>query len=306
MTEQGYVDSLSSKKESSKPGSSKSGTEGLSIKGALQWAKESLTDSSPSVQLDCELLLSFVLKKERIHLWTWPDKTVSLTEQSRFESLVEDRKNGVPIAYLLGQREFWGLPLNVTRDTLIPRPETELLVELLLSKASNSKSHRIADLGTGSGAIALAIASELTKSTVVATDKSWAALDVAKGNAANLKLNNVICKQGSWCAPLEASIYDFIVSNPPYIDKSDPHLKQGDVRYEPRSALVADDNGIADIAAIIQQAPHHLMSGGMVAFEHGFEQGEKVRELLLIRGFINVETIQDLAGLDRVTFGLLL
>jgi len=212
----------------------------------------------------------------------------------------------VPIAYLLGKREFWGLPLKVTRDTLIPRPETELLVELVLAKVSEPQSYRIADLGTGCGAIALALARELPESTVVATDNSWAALRVAEENAKSLNINNVQCMQGTWCGPLDAVAFDFIVSNPPYINKSDPHLKQGDVRYEPRSALVAEDQGLADIEAIIRQAPLHLKHGGMIAFEHGFEQAVLVRELLQKRGFSSVETIQDMAKLDRVSYGLLL
>lgn len=278
----------------------------LVIKETLIWARSELADSSPSVPLDCELLLSFVLKQERIYLWTWPEKAISQHELLAFESLIEDRKNGVPIAYLLGKREFWGLPLSVTRDTLIPRPETELLVELVLGKATAEKKYRISDLGTGSGAIALALAHELAESTIVATDNSWAALSVAKQNAESLNINNVQFKQGSWCEPLSTADYDFIVSNPPYINKSDPHLKQGDVRYEPRSALVAEDQGIADIDAIIRQAPHHLKPGGMIAFEHGFEQAALVRDLLCKSGFSRVETIQDMAQLDRVTYGLLL
>jgi release factor glutamine methyltransferase len=217
------------------------------------------------------------------------------------------------VAYLIGSRGFWTLDLTVTPAVLIPRPETELLIELalergrIISDRQPGKPVTVADLGTGSGAIALALASEHRQWQVYATDRSAQALVVARANAARLQLEQVHFAQGDWCAALPAGMcFDMIVSNPPYIADDDPHLGQGDLRFEPRSALVADVRGLADLEAICQQSRSWLCEGGCLLLEHGHEQGHQVRALLTSRGFDDVHSRRDLAGHERVTLGRLL
>jgi release factor glutamine methyltransferase len=208
--------------------------------------------------------------------------------------------SGHPIAYLIGTKGFWNFDLKVTADVLVPRPETELLVEIILEHL-DSKKQLIADLGTGSGAIALALASERPEWQLVATDSSQAALNLAEENAKNLQLNNIEFRQGSWAAALKRENFDAIVSNPPYIDKGDTHLKQGDVRYEPVQALVAEDQGLADLKQIAAQALDKLKPGAILLMEHGYQQGEAVRHLLTQSGYNEIQTYKDLAGLERAT-----
>ena len=272
----------------------------MRIDDALTWATFTLV-TSDSPALDAQVLLAFVLQKETVYLITWPERDISKTQQIAFEELIIQRLNGVPVAHLTGTREFWSLPLKVNNSTLIPRPDTEILVETALNYCT--KDARILDLGTGSGAIILALASELPDAFCLGVDFSEQAVQLANENQQNLKLNNVHFQQSDWFAGVDG-LFDVIVSNPPYIEKDDLHLKQGDLRFEPISALVADESGLADIRKIAEQAPAYLKKGGYLLFEHGFEQGAAVRGLLTELGYVEVNTIKDYGGNDRVTMAL--
>ena len=273
----------------------------ITIKQALRMASHAIAGSD-TVQLDAELLLAAVLGKSRTYLYTWPEQVLSPSERSYFESVLERRVMGEPVAYILGTRDFWTLTLRVNRHVLIPRPETELLVEMALALVTTPEAC-IADLGTGSGAIALAIASERPVWKILATDMSGDALTVASDNASQLNIVNVEFRQGSWCDALPPQLFDLIVSNPPYIDAADAHLTQGDLRFEPRSALVAADDGLADIRTLCSQAPQCLKPGGWLLLEHGWMQGSAVAAILQSNGLETVQTIKDLNGNDRVTLG---
>ncbi|SDH50631.1 [protein release factor]-glutamine N5-methyltransferase [Vibrio xiamenensis] len=268
-----------------------------------QTAAQFAQSGSDSPQLDASVLLCHALQKPRSYLFTWPEKALTDSELSTFASVVERRLAGEPVAYIVGEREFWSLPLSVAPSTLIPRPDTERLVELALEKAPQIQGD-ILDLGTGTGAIALALASELPNRQVVGIDLQPQARDLAASNGQKLALSNAQFLAGSWFEPLKnGTKFALIVSNPPYIDGADPHLSQGDVRFEPRSALVADDNGLADIRYITEHARQYLVAGGWLLFEHGFEQGEAVRAIFQQFGYQDVSTQQDYAGNDRVTLG---
>lgn len=252
---------------------------------------------------EAELLLAHLLRKPRSWLFAHADELLDPPLSAEFSGLLARREAGEPVAYLTGRRGFWSLDLQVTPDTLIPRPETELLVELALARLPAATPVRVADLGTGSGAIALAIAHERPKATVVATDASAAALAVASRNARNLRLKHVDLRQGEWMAPLGEECFDLIASNPPYIAEHDAHLDA--LRHEPRAALTAGADGLDDIRTIAAQAPVHLLPGGWLLLEHGFDQGDTVRRLLLAAGLADVATHQDLEARDRVTLGRL-
>ncbi len=266
-----------------------------------------LTPVSDSPDLDLQLLLLQVLEKPRSYLYTWPERELDECQLQAFEALLERRKQGAPVAHILGSRDFWTLTLEVNPSTLIPRPETELLVELALDTLDANDNRdvtpkRVADLGTGSGAIALALASERPGWRISAVEYSADACRLAERNRQRLALDNAQIVQGSWCAPLQGR-FDLIVSNPPYIDPQDPHLQQGDVRFEPISALVADEQGLADIRTIAEQATGYLKAGGWLMFEHGYDQGIAVRQLLANLGYLCVQTYTDLNQQDRVTIG---
>jgi release factor glutamine methyltransferase len=267
----------------------------------LIWAEFTLVNSD-SALLDAQVLLAFVLGKETIYLITWPERDLTAQQKSQFEGLIEQRVNGVPVAHLTGEREFWSLPLKVNNSTLIPRPDTEVLVEVALAK-SVANAH-ILDLGTGTGAIILALASELPNAICIGVDVSHQAVTLATENRDNLKLHNVQILQSNWFDNVTGQ-YDVIVSNPPYIDANDAHLKQGDVRFEPLSALVANEQGLSDIRHICEQAKDYLKPGGCLLFEHGFEQANAVQTILQENGFIAVATEKDYAKNDRVTLGYL-
>jgi release factor glutamine methyltransferase len=254
-------------------------------------------------RLEAELLLSHVLGQSRAWLFAWPEHEPDHAARDAFARLVDARRRGEPIAYLVGMREFWSLPLEVTRDVLIPRPETELLVELALSRVSIDASARVADLGTGSGAIALAIAKERPRATIVATDASEAALEVARRNAQRLGFDRVEFVRGDWFEPLAGRRFDVVATNPPYIADGDAHLAEGDLRFEPASALASGVNGIDAIRRIVAAAPPHLADGGWLVIEHGWTQGADARALLAAQGFIDIATEQDAEGRDRVTLG---
>lgn len=272
----------------------------MRIDDAIEWAKFLLV-SSDSALLDAQILLAHVLEKETVYLMTWPERDISAEQKQAFESLVEQRINGVPVAYLTGTREFWSLPLKVNDSTLIPRPDTEVLVETALSYCKPQS--RILDLGTGSGAIILALASERPKTNCFAVDFNKEAVKLAQENSDSLNINNVTFLQSDWFENVQGC-FDVIVSNPPYIDENDKHLNEGDVRFEPSSALVAGECGLADIRLIAMQARGYLSDNGCLLIEHGFEQGESVREILLALEYDNVKTIKDYGDNERVTLAI--
>jgi len=252
---------------------------------------------------EAEQLLIHVLGVERAWLFAHATDTVDEDSRQRFERLLTRRAEGHPLAYLLGRRGFWTLDLQVNAATLIPRPETELLVEQALARLPADDMVRVADMGTGSGAIALSIASERPLATVMATDLLGPALAVAVKNAQAHGLDNVWFRRGHWYAALGADRFDMIVSNPPYIAAGDPHLAQGDLRFEPPPALASGADGLDAIREIIGGAHEHLVAGGWLLLEHGWDQGEAIRALLVQAGFDQAQTVQDLEQRDRVTLG---
>lgn len=252
--------------------------------------------------VEAEWLLAHALGQSRAWLYAHADDDLATADEARFDTLLARRLAGEPVAYLTGWRGFWQFDLQVTPDTLIPRPETELLVELALARLPmGTPAQRIADLGTGSGAIALALAHERRHAHVVATDASDAALGVARGNAKTLGLHGIDFRQGDWLQPLAGGRFDLIASNPPYIAADDPHLVQGDLRHEPAAALASGGDGLDAIRRIVRDAPAHLIPGGWLLLEHGWDQGASVRGLLVEAGFIDIATHQDLESRDRVT-----
>ena len=254
-------------------------------------------------RLDAEVLLASLLNKNRSHLHAWPEKILPQETCKQFLQLVQRRAAGEPVAYLTGRREFWSLPLGISPDTLIPRPETETLVALALEKIPADARFRIADLGTGSGAIALALAHERPRCRILATDISARALVVAAGNARKLGIENVSFIHGNWCDPLAHARFDLILGNPPYIEDHDAHLDQGDVRFEPRSALAAGADGMHDLQRIIACAYPCLREGGWLLLEHGYNQAQRVKNQLGEHGYRETSCHSDEAGLDRVCMG---
>lgn len=267
----------------------------------LQQAIQRLQDSD-SPRRDAEILLGFATGKARTFIMAFGETTLSEAEQRQLSQLLERRVAGEPIAYLIGQKEFWSLPLNVSPATLIPRPDTECLVELALSYLPTEPAD-ILDLGTGTGAIALALASERPDCRVQGVDVQPEAVTLAKENAKRLGISNVCFTQGSWFSGVKAQRFSLIVSNPPYIDAEDVHLSQGDVRFEPSSALISGEAGLADLRVIIAASPEYLLPGGGLLLEHGWQQGAAVRDLLKQHGFLRVETCKDYGGNDRVSLG---
>ncbi|OCA64912.1 protein-(glutamine-N5) methyltransferase, release factor-specific [Aeromonas piscicola] len=264
-----------------------------------------------SPRADADVLLCHLLGCRRSYLMTWPERTLDAAQQARLQDWLSRRLNGEPIAHLIGEREFWSLPLKVSPATLIPRPDTEVLVEQALARlpprpaSPDQAPCALLDLGTGTGAIALALKSERPDADVWAVDRMPEAAALARANSAALGLP-ITVRDGSWFEPLSgAPRFGMIVSNPPYIDGADPHLAEGDVRFEPRSALVADEQGLADIRLIVAGAPAHLLPGGWLLLEHGWQQGEVVRQLLLQHGYSQVETVRDYGDNERVTLGRL-
>ena len=264
-------------------------------------ARQKLADS-PSARFDAEVLMAHVLESTRSFLYANPELELPGKRTREFRKLIKLRALGQPVAYLTESSEFWSLPLRVSPAVLIPRPDTELLVETALKKIPTEADWRIADLGTGSGAIALALASERKKCELHATDISMAAIRVARENASQLGLSRIQFHPGSWNEPLRGKFH-LIVSNPPYIDADDPHLEQGDLRFEPREALSPGPDGLGPIRKISQLVQPMLVDGGWLMFEHGWDQGSAAREILQDTGFIHVNTLQDLAGHERVTVG---
>ncbi|MFA0558406.1 peptide chain release factor N(5)-glutamine methyltransferase [Vibrio sp. 10N.222.55.A1] len=260
-------------------------------------------NTSPSI--DAAVLLCHALDKPRSYLLTWPEKHLTSEQESEFNALLKRRLTGEPVAYIIGEREFWSLPLKVSPSTLIPRPDTERLVEVALDKTFG-KQGAILDLGTGTGAIALALASEMPNRQVTGIDLRPEAQQLATENAQRLNITNATFLHGSWFEPLSSEgvvKFSLIVSNPPYIEKNDSHLSQGDVRFEPITALVAEEKGLADIRYISENARGFLENEGWLAFEHGYDQGLAVREIMQQLGYLDVVTEKDYGGNDRVTLG---
>jgi len=267
----------------------------------LRQAVSVLTESE-SPRRDAEILLEHVTGKARTYILAFGETPLSAEQQARLDALLARRKTGEPVAHLVGEREFWSLPLYVSAATLIPRPDTECLVEQALARLPATPC-RILDLGTGTGAIALALASERPDCQVTAVDLMPDAVALAQRNTARHGLTNVTVLQSSWFAALGKQTFSIIVSNPPYIDEMDPHLSQGDVRFEPLTALVAANAGLADLDHIITAARGHLEPGGWLLLEHGWTQGEAVRELFAAAGYAGIETCRDYGGNERLTLG---
>ena len=282
-------------------------TQQLSIKQCLTLSEE-INSVSDTARLDIELLLTHLLQKNRTWLFTWPDHVLTEKQTADFLQMLERRKKGEPVAHIIGRREFWSLPLAVNASTLIPRPDTEILVEVALQLFAADlpeKKRLCLDLGTGTGAIVLALASEKPDWQFMAVDQSSDAVALAEINRRQLGFDNIRILQSDWFEKIPAISFDLIVSNPPYIDPDDVHLSQGDVRFEPLSALIAKDNGLADIKKIISHAKSFLTSGGYLLLEHGHNQADAVKKLFLENGYSAIETRKDLGGNDRVTRGRL-
>ncbi|HHG8772925.1 TPA: peptide chain release factor N(5)-glutamine methyltransferase [Raoultella planticola] len=269
-----------------------------------QWLAQAISQlsESESPRRDAEILLGYVTGKARTYLLAFGETLLTAEQLTQLTPLLSRRQRGEPVAHLVGEREFWSLPLLVSAATLIPRPDTECLVEQALARLPAAPC-RILDLGTGTGAIALALASERPDCQVTAVDVMPDAAALAARNAQRLAIANVTVLQSNWFAALAGQQFAMIVSNPPYIDETDPHLAQGDVRFEPKTALVAADNGLADLAHIIRAGRRFLTPGGMLLLEHGWQQGDAVRALFRDAGYLEIATCRDYGDNDRLTVG---
>jgi len=285
------------------PSTSSGRTVGVLLHLHSKQLEAALNIDSSSARIEVQCLLQAVLQVNRAWLLTHPEQLLSDEQTSRLSALYERRLNGEPIAYLLGEREFYGLTFKVSPATLIPRPETELLVELALQRIPQQGTWHVLDLGTGSGAIALNIAHARPDAEVVAADASAAALEIAQFNMQRLNLGNVCMLRSDWFSALRGERFDMIVSNPPYIAAGDVHLAQGDVRFEPRAALISGTDGLDDIRRICTQAKAHLNPNGWLLLEHGYDQAAQVRALLQQSGFEEIFSARDLSGIERVSGG---
>lgn len=273
------------------------------IKTLLTQAASTLASHTDSPLLDAEVLLGFVLDKPRTYLRAWRDNTLTVQQIICFEALINQRQQGTPIAYLTGKREFWSRDFMVTSDVLIPRPDTELLIELSLGLITKDKAVKLIDLGTGSGIIAVTLAAERPNAYVTAVDASLAALKVAQHNAQHHQLTNIEFYQSNWFSNVPKSLFDLVISNPPYIDPDDEHLQQGDVRFEPQSALIADNQGLSDIQIIADKARSYLKPAGHLLIEHGYNQAPRVQAIFNALAYDKVQSYRDLSGQPRVTYG---
>ncbi len=276
----------------------------INIERALKLAISQLEPYSDTARLDSEILLSFVLARTRAYLYAHSEANLTTPQLLLFEQLVARRSLGTPVAYLTGMREFWSLPLQVNEETLIPRPETELIVELTLQMMPNKPGMSVLDLGTGSGAIALAIAKEREDWQITALDYSLGALKTAMDNATKLHLENISFLESDWFSKIiSPERFNAIVSNPPYIAANDPHLEKGDVRFEPPLALVSDNNGLSALEHIIKHSLERLEPDGLLLIEHGYTQKASVMTMLKDYGYTHVQSWQDIHGNDRVSGG---
>ncbi|HEY5700804.1 MAG TPA: peptide chain release factor N(5)-glutamine methyltransferase, partial [Gammaproteobacteria bacterium] len=276
-------------------------TGGDTIANALGAAAERLGPRIESPRMEAEVLLAHVLDAPRSGFRAWPERIVPAAVLEPFQQLVEQRMVGVPVAYLTGAREFWSIHFEVNDLVLIPRHETERLVEVALDTLPQNTQQTVADAGTGCGAIAVSLARERSACRIIATDVSRHALTVAKRNSLRTGTRNVSFMAGHWLAPIGVRCIDVVISNPPYIAERDPHLWRGDLRYEPRIALAAGDDGLDAIRELIDDARRCLRPGGHLLFEHGFDQGEAARKLLTVAGYSAIVTHEDYAGQERVT-----
>lgn len=265
---------------------------------ALTWAESELGKAQ---RLDAELLLCQLLNKQRSFLFAFSEQPLSQGQSETFQQQLQQLKQGKPVAYILGEREFWSLPFKVSSDTLIPRPDTETLVEFVLCRFQKKDSVKLLDAGTGTGAIAISLKKESPNWQIFALDYSFKALQIAKENTQNLHAHVPIF-QGNWLSAIKSQSLDVVVANPPYIEPSDNHLN--DLKFEPISALVAQNQGLSDIETLIQQSQRVLKKGGELWFEHGFEQSEKSQQLLQQAGFSDVQSVKDLSGNWRITGGV--
>lgn len=272
------------------------------VRALLAEGRESLAELSPTPELDARLLLAHVLGRDISFLFMRPEHRPAGEEVGRYRALLQRRRNGRPVAQLVGEREFYGHLFRVSGDTLIPRPETELLVEAVLERLDAQAAVRIADLGTGTGAVAISLALARPRWSLIATEPREALLELPEANRRQLGAENVELLVSDWCAQLPTGL-DALVSNPPYVAEGDTHLQRGDVRFEPRRALAAGPDGLAALRVLVHDAPRCLTPGGLLALEHGHDQGEAVRAMMEETGFGVIETLRDLAGHERVTVG---
>ena len=275
----------------------------MNIQQALHKARQQLTEISPSAPLDAQVLLCHILKCNSAHLAAWPEKELSDEQDKNYQSLIAQRKQGSPVAHLTGEREFWSLRLKVNDSTLIPRPETETLVEFILTHLGSRKNVKLLDMGTGTGAIAIALANEKPDWNILACDISEQAMQLAEQNSKAHKTDNITFLQSDWFSNIPIQAFDIIVSNPPYIADDDEHLSQGDVRFEPKSALTAGKTGMDDIEHICLHAKHYLSNNGCLIVEHGYDQEEQVKNCFLDNNFAEIEQQRDLSGHMRMTAG---
>jgi release factor glutamine methyltransferase len=274
-----------------------------SIKSVLTEAAGTLSSVSDSALLDAEVLLCHALNQPRSHLRAWPDKPLQPEQLNAFRALLAQRQQGMPIAYITGNREFWSRDFLVCPDVLIPRPDTELLIELSLKLIPANEPVKIIDLGTGSGIIAITLAAERPKAQISAADFSLAALRIANLNADKHHINDIQFYHSDWLNDVPAGKFSLIVSNPPYIAEDDCHLQQGDVRFEPQTALSAPEQGLADIKIIADAARNYLEPGGHLLIEHGYNQPQQVQALFKDLHYDKIQTYKDLSGQPRVTYG---
>lgn len=273
------------------------------IKSAITDAIARLQNSSDSPRLDAEVLLSLTLQKNRTYLRTWPEQRLTSEQIQQFKKILIRRCQGTPIAYITGHREFWSRDFVVNDSVLIPRPDTELLIERALELIPQQQHYQLIDLGTGSGIIGITLAAERPLAGVYATDISKDALTLAKRNADHYGLNNIRFIESDWLGAFNRAEFDLVISNPPYIDKNDPHLSLGDVRFEPKSALIAENRGLKDIKIIVETACMHLNNNGHLLVEHGYEQHKSVQQIFTDCHYKNIQTHLDLSGHPRVTYG---
>ena len=272
------------------------------VRALLAEGRESLAERSSTPELDARLLLAHVLGRDTSFLFMRPEHCPGREEVGRYRALLQRRRNGRPVAQLVGEREFYGHRLRVSEDTLIPRPETELLVEAVLERLDAQAALRIADVGTGTGAVAISLALARPRWSLIATEPREPLLELPEANRRQLGADNLELLASDWCAQLPTGL-DALVSNPPYVAEGDIHLERGDVRFEPRRALAAGPDGLAALRVLVHDAPRCLTPGGLLALEHGHDQGAAVRALMEEAGFTAIETLRDLAGHERVTVG---
>lgn len=275
-----------------------------SIQTLLSRSVTRLSKTSDTAHLDAEVLLCHCLDKNRSYLRAWPEHQPSETQSQQFWTLIDQRCQGEPIAYLTGKREFWSRTFTVTPDVLIPRPDSELLIELSLKLIAKNQACKIIDLGTGSGVLAITLAAERPLATVIASDISNAALNIAKKNAEQLTISNLSFVASHWFDSVPDNEFDLVISNPPYIATDDPHLQQGDLRFEPSSALISDEQGLKDIRLLAEQARKHLKANGQLMIEHGYSQQTQVQAILKLLNYRQIQTHTDLSGNPRVTLGI--